>query len=132
MKTWIKVTLVILGALVLGFISIVGAVLWTATDIDRAIVENQEKLEIEADTLELTDIKNKGDNIITGKIKNTLDYDISTIEIHFKFYDEDNVVIDDGIALLDEVLVGEVREFEIYIGKEDFKSYVYDIKLYSF
>lgn len=62
---------------------------------------------------------------IVGKLKNTEDTSISSVEIYVKYYDDEGNVLDSGFDYIDDLGPDEIWNFEImYLGNsEDVASY---------
>ncbi len=116
MKTWIKVTLGIIGFIII--VGIIGSLSdsnnSSSTGSSITLTEKGEPLTILSHNDEYNEY---GNLIITGLAKNTGNKDLSYAQIDVKFYDEDGNVISNSFDNVNDLKKGETWKFEVmYIG----------------
>ena len=130
MKIWVKIilTFAIIIAIILTILGLV--IIFSANVIDNNIEQTERRLTVEAESLEPVDIKIEGDKL-TGVIENSLGHDINYLEINFKFYDKENIIIDESVDITNNLKQNEKWKFEIYLINEvQFETYDYTVKIY--
>lgn len=100
----------------------------TIDEVETEIKNEEIKLENDVSKLEIENLHQEGDKLV-GMITNTLNYNISYLEIDFKFYDKDGVTIYDDMTNKTNFSMGEKWRFELYLMEENFDSYDYEIEM---
>ena len=134
MKTWLKVTLGIIGFFIL--IGTFGAIFspsetnyqtGSVIDSGEPKQENTEPLTILNHEMTYGEY---GNLIIKGIAENTARRQLSYAEIRVKFYDKNDLLIDTSLDNINDLNAGEKWKFEVmYLGMDDSEVDRYDIAI---
>ena len=137
MKTWAKVTLGILGFLIIvGILNSIFSPSETTYETGGVVDQGgQEVSEPETKSLEpLTILSHEmvygkyGNLMIVGVAENTGNKQLSYVEIDVKFYDEEGALIDTSFTNINDIDAGEKWKFEVmYFGLDNYKVDNYKI-----